>query len=220
ADAGERFSILGAGFAAVRPGNAGLGHEVAFVTAVDEDAGGEGIAVFHPDGGEARALFGDGVVFEKALVFEESDAGALQHLAEDVFGDVRLVEPGNVLSEGGDVVVFADAVVELVGVAADDFFFAVVGPTEAAGYHAADVGGGFEQRGFQAFARGRDGGDDATGRSAVDHDVEGVFGGWGGEGEGKNESKMAELHGVSLALGAGRTGGPARTRASASQLPG
>src|SRR5690242_21237099 len=48
----------------------------------------------------------------------------------------------------------------------------------------------FRSGGFQAFAGGCDGGHHTAGRSAVDHDVEIVFGGGGGE---RSEEHTSEL---------------------------
>ena len=64
-----------------------------------------------------------------------------------------------------------DPVIELVGVAADNLFFSVVGEAESPGDHAADMRGRFEERGAQPFTRSGDCGDDAARGSAVNNDI-------------------------------------------------
>src|SRR5205823_541176 len=129
------FAILRGAFAAERVGDAALRHEVAFVAAVDEYGRGELAAVLRPDGGDRRAVFADAVFLAETLPLEDRDAGGAQHLAEDGFGDVRLVQPGDIVAVARHLVVHPYTPVELERVPADGFLAAVIGPAEPAGDH-------------------------------------------------------------------------------------
>ena len=63
----------------------------------------------------------------RRMILEYRDVRFAQHLAEDVFGHVRLVIPGDRMAVARQLIMLADARVELQRVAADDFLLAEVG---------------------------------------------------------------------------------------------
>ena len=123
---------------------------------------------------------------------EDGDAGFVQHLAENGFGDVGFDEPGDLLEVLRQIVGVAGAPIELERVAADDFAFADVGSGQSAGDHAADVLPRFEQDGMEAHSGAADGGDGARGGPAVDGEIV-VLGSDQGRG---GEEKEKALHRV------------------------
>ena len=151
AHAGEGFAILRRALAPERVGDAGLRHQVAFVAGVDEHGRGELAAVLGGDRGDGRAVLAHAVLLAQPLPLEDGDAGGAQHLAEDRFRDVRLVQPRDVVAVARHLVMHADAPVELERVAADHFLVAVVGPAEAARDHAAQMRCGLDQRGLEPW---------------------------------------------------------------------
>src|SRR5437762_10550732 len=91
ANARERLAVLRGRFAAVRPRDAGPGHEVALIAAVDEDRGRKSVAGFGFEREQPGTAFADAVQFFDARPFEDPDSGLREHFAEDGFGDVGLV---------------------------------------------------------------------------------------------------------------------------------
>ena len=89
--------------------NAGLGHEVAFVAGVDENAGIERAAAFRLNGVDKAAGFGDTTVQVEPLAFDDSDV----RQAGDPLVDHRLTDFGLKPIGGALVVSLADAGVEL-----------------------------------------------------------------------------------------------------------
>jgi hypothetical protein len=167
--AGVGFAVLAAGFASDGIGNPGSLHEVAFVGGVDEDGSFEGGAFCGAKAEDAVAILIHGFVLGDLLVQVDMDAGFLQPLVQDAFGDAGFEGPG-----GGLAVVAAGAFEELAGDAADQVFLAVhVGAAEPTGEHPADVTAGFDERdGDATGASGGNGGSRAARRAAIDEDIE------------------------------------------------
>ena len=76
--------------------------------------------------------------------------------------------------EGRRVVSPADALIKVVGQAADNLALADIRPAEAAAHHAADVTAGLEQRHPHPLPRRRHGRRHAPGGRAVDDDIVGL----------------------------------------------
>ena len=211
-DAVEGLAVGGVGLTTDVVADAGGGHEVALVGAVDEHGTGEGAAGFHGDGEDLGAVFFDAGLAVEALAFDDGnlvrDFG--EHGVVDLGSGVGFEGPhgvfgagvavrfagevsvaGFLLPLGGVGVELEDGGVELAGDAADGFFIADVGGAESAGGEAAEELGGFNEDGGAAHAGGLDGGGDACGGAAVDDDVEGVGGGEGGGGEEGEEQEGA-----------------------------
>ena len=136
------------------------GHEVAFVSGIDEHAAGVSLAAEHGDGSNVAILERHAFFAVEPFVAMDGDLVFFDEVLEDLFGDagfenphraflaidgaialafvailfLGLPLPGLVL-----VVVEEDAVIELAGESADDFFFAGVSPAESAGAEAAEV---------------------------------------------------------------------------------
>ena len=162
-DAVECLVVSGVSFAPDRIAHAGFCHQVAFVGGVDEQFGLHLQPAQHLHGGDAGALHERAV---EILAGARGEAGGGGHAVHDFFRDAGLEIPFLVLA------VFAsDLAIKLAGHAADDVFFAVVGPAEAAGGEATEVASGLQEHdGFsesREFVRGHD----AGGRAAVDADV-------------------------------------------------
>src|SRR5579885_973485 len=77
-------------------------------------------------------------------------AGFLKHLAKNLFADLMLVKPRDILSKAADIVLAANAPVKLERIAANHFLFAEIGAGQAAGRHAAQMGARLEQRDLEA----------------------------------------------------------------------
>ena len=98
AHAREGLLVLGTGFAAIGVADAGLRHQVAFVTGIDEHFGGERIAVFERDSGHLGAALAHAALLFQAASLKEMDTRLSQHLAKGILRHVWLVDPANVLS--------------------------------------------------------------------------------------------------------------------------
>ena len=123
-------------------------------------------------------------------MFDERDACAGEHLTEDIFGDVRFVQPRYFIAKYAHSIMLANAVVELIPrVASDHFFLADVSVIpirpESMALRADVRAVGSSSAVFQAFTRGADGCDDSSGGTSVNDYVEGAGGCGRGEGEGE-----------------------------------
>ena len=112
--------------------------------------------------------------FLQAVVHLNLDACLGEHLAQDLFAHVRLVEPGHLVRKPPDIVFDAHAPVEFQCKAADDFLLSEVRARKPAGRHPTQVASRLEQGHLQAFPGGRDCGDHPAGRPAVNHEVVGL----------------------------------------------
>ena len=140
-DAVEGFVKLGLGLAADGVGDAGGGHEVAFVGGVDEHGAGVCLAGEHGEAWDAGVFFEDAAVAVEPLVAEYGDVVFFDEAFEDALGDAGLEYPhGAVLAVHGRgalafvsvfgfllllpggvfLVLQIDAVVEVAGESADD----------------------------------------------------------------------------------------------------
>jgi len=223
ADAVEFFRVDGVGFAADVGGDAGFGHEVAFVGAVEEDGGVPDVACGGFEGDEALAVHGDG---DEGFVAMDGDAGVFEHGGEDGGGGVGFEEPEGFAAGGGGERVGAaamgfevggacfeapcvggfveleDAFVEFAGDAAAGGFVAEVGGSEASGGVAADVVGWFDEGAGFAHADGLEGGGDACGGSAEDTDIGvGVAGGGETVPESQENERERGFHGRRRGVG-------------------
>ena len=167
--------ILCAAFASEGVGDAGLRHQVTFVAAVDKDFGGEGVAVLQGELLYRRAVLADAVLLPQPATLEDFHIIFTDHFAEDVLGDMRLVEPADLLAIALKTVVAAYAQIELQRVASDDFLLAVIGPTESSRDHAAQVIGGLNQRCMEALSRRGYCRNYAARGAAVDDDIIDAF---------------------------------------------
>ena len=160
------------------PRDAGGGHQVALVGAVDEDPGREG-ALGRPQRGDPGPGF---FHHPQGATGDDGDAGLLKHPPGDAARDARFEDPtdpgGLVLrvvrgrSAAGDIVL-RDPRMPLLEEAREGFPAHLVGITvaEPAGAESAEMRGRLEQDDLGAFPGRRDGGAEAPGRRAVDEDV-------------------------------------------------
>jgi hypothetical protein len=196
ADARKGFAVLVAGLAAIGILDAGFGHEVALVAAIDKDLCGPLPAVPCGDAADLPALELDATVFFKSFVETEVDVHVREHLAEDLFVDMRLRAPVGGLVQIGDAVVGRCLQIEIAGVATDNFELAEISGGEAAGDHAADVVAGLEQDDVEAFFCGGVGGHDSRGGGAINDEISRLSGAREGaeqrNGEGAGETFEAE----------------------------
>jgi hypothetical protein len=131
----------------------------------------------------------------QARVFEQPDSRTGEHFTQDLFGNMRFMEPGDLIAILAQHIMPADAKVELESIPADDFFPAVVGVAETARNHASNMSGGFEECGLHSFTGRRHSGYHAARRSSVDNDVEGLRGsGYGITGDKEKRETAGSRH--------------------------
>src|SRR2546429_1123898 len=80
-----------------------LSHQVAFVGAISEHSGAEGLAIFGSHGTELRSGFGHASLFAQAVPQQHANLGLVQHFAEYLLADFRFIKPSDVLSESPDL---------------------------------------------------------------------------------------------------------------------
>jgi hypothetical protein len=115
---------------------------------------------------------GHAAVLLQPGMFEHGDTGLLEHLAEDLLGDVRLVQPGQSMAIPGHFIPLADTGIELPRKTSDHLFPAVIGVAQPSGNHTPQVAARLDERRFQALPRGTHGRHDSTGGTAVYDHVE------------------------------------------------
>ena len=114
ADAREALLVLGTAFAAIRVADAGLRHQVAFVTGIDEHFGGERVAILNANiSATCAPVFRTPSFSFRRLRSKTCTPRFLQHFAKDVLGYVRLVDPTDLLSVTRQLIMPADAQIKL-----------------------------------------------------------------------------------------------------------
>ncbi len=166
-DAVERFVVLAVGLAAEGVVDTGPGHQIAFVTGINEDLADEGLPALGGDRDDPGAVPGHAVFQVQPLPFEDGDLGVSGPVVVDLLGDVRLELPGF-----GKVIVFAQPPVELARKPANCLLIADVGCAQAAGTDPAEVPARVDKADGLAHRRGLHRRDHTGGGPAVDHDVE------------------------------------------------
>ena len=78
-------------------GDAGFGHQIAFVGGVDEQAGVEFPAVFHADRGDGSTGFGPPAGEVESVAGEDGDRSGGEHLMDDGGGGGRFKPPEGVI---------------------------------------------------------------------------------------------------------------------------
>src|SRR5262245_61466760 len=136
----ERLTECLHALAAPRVRDSRLRHEIAFVRGVRKNPRAKHRAVLRANVRYAGAARPDAVLLAQTVFQEDLDPGFTDEVVEHRFGHMRLEMPFD-----RPAVLRADALEELEGVAADRFLATVVGPAEAAGHHAAQMGARLEE---------------------------------------------------------------------------